>query len=732
MRRMKGVRIGLAVVLLALLSLGVFATTAYGAKKPAKWSRTKLTQTAHRGRSIKTTVIFKATSAVKGVKFSASGTGAKFVKISPSSVKKMRKGAKKTLTLTFKVPAKAKVKNYSASVAAKSKKKSLASNLKIAIRVYKLPVFKPGANSPLATAPMGSAGGTLVVPAGTNPISGVQVQIPPGALTGNVTVSVAHNSGKIVPRAGRYAGAVMVLDTGTIHDFTEAVTITVPWPDTSKIPCPYYVDDAGLLHPAQLVSLDAANHRFSFQTFHASWYTWIWESLADLTGYGTNSTGYSPAADGMKIVNRGSVFNRGGECFGMTSFSLWYFMTHKADGNFYPRFMNVLGQESDGTPITGQNVIATRSFISIAQQWNTYYSNLAWTQQGALTQAARYAAIVNAIQNTDKPVLIYLAHADRSAGAHSVLAYAYNTISGTLSIYDPNQPAKVNSIHYSLAAKTFSPYGGYDFITYSGDGSLRLQENYQHIYDDARANFAGSNKAQIDLTSPAATGSRVAGRNVTIAGHVHSGQVLVTKLRIFVGSTAYEVDVPISGTFSKTVSLEAGMNHLKFRTRGPQADGTLIDVPNNMDLADYTVQCDAGQSKMLVTLTWDTANTDLDLYVTDPTNNTSWYGHKVTTDGGTLDFDITSGYGPEHFTLLTSNTVRYNSPYAVKVHYYSDHLTGTTISTNYTVTIKLYEGTPREQTFWYRGNLSSDSSANDDPGSTGPDWATIANVTLTP
>ena len=624
------------------------------------------------------------------------------------------------------------MQTFAAAVSAKVRGKAVASSVRMKIRVRDtLPTFTSGTVTPLGSTSVGPGGGTLVVPAGSTPISGARVDVPAGALPRDVTLSVGYNNGSVQPKAGQYSGGVMVLETGDVHDFSQPVTITVPWPDTSKIPCPYYVDSAGLLRSAQLVSLDAADHTFTFQTFHASWYMWIWQELADITGYGTHGTGYSPGADGMKIVNHGSSYNRKGECFGMTSFSLWYFIGHQADGNFYPRFMNVLGRDADGKAIVGQNVIATRAFISISQQWNTYYKNLAVVQQGALSQEARYAAIVNAIQNTDSPVLIYLTHVDGSEGAHSVLAYAYNTVSGTLSIYDPNHPGQVNNIYYSNSSKTFSPYSGYDFITYSGDGSLRLQESYQNIYDDALANFRGSNKAQIDITSPANSGSTVTDRNVTISGHIHSGQVLVTKLKIFVGSTPYEVDVPESGEFSQSVSLESGINHVKFQTIGEQADGPPRDLPNNMDTTDYTIECAQPRSIVLVTLTWDTPGTDLDLYVTDPTGDTSWYWDMTTADGGVLDHDEQWGYGPEHFTLLTSNTIRYNSPYQVRVHYYDDHQTGT-ISTNYVVSIKVYEGTNRSQTYWYSGNLSYDDWGNDEPGLTGADWANIAEVTLTP
>ncbi len=52
-----------------------------------------------------------------------------------------------------------------------------------------------------------------------------------------------------------------------------------------------------------------------------------------------------------------------------------------------------------------------------------------------------------------------------------------------------------------------------------------------------------------------------------------------------------------------------------------------------------------------VTLAWDTDNTDIDLWVTDPNGERAFYGHPLSRQGGRVSSDITSGYGPEEFGL---------------------------------------------------------------------------------
>jgi len=52
---------------------------------------------------------------------------------------------------------------------------------------------------------------------------------------------------------------------------------------------------------------------------------------------------------------------------------------------------------------------------------------------------------------------------------------------------------------------------------------------------------------------------------------------------------------------------------------------------------------------VLVLLTWDTAGTDLDLHVTDPSGEECDFGNRHTASGGALEVDDTDGYGPEIF-----------------------------------------------------------------------------------
>jgi hypothetical protein len=67
-----------------------------------------------------------------------------------------------------------------------------------------------------------------------------------------------------------------------------------------------------------------------------------------------------------------------------------------------------------------------------------------------------------------------------------------------------------------------------------------------------------------------------------------------------------------------------------------------------------------------VVITWDTDNCDMDLWVTDPSGEKCFYGHKTTEAGGLISCDFTQGYGPEEFLLKKA----INGEYLVQANYY--------------------------------------------------------------
>ena len=150
--------------------------------------------------------------------------------------------------------------------------------------------------------------------------------------------------------------------------------------------------------------------------------------------------------------------------------------------------------------------------------------------------------------------------------------------------------------------------------------------------------------------------------------------------------------------------------------------------------ANRAIASTTPQTSISVTLTWTLGSADVDLYVTQPDNQTAWHSNRTTSIGGHLDVDNTSGFGPENYFLSAAegDTVL-SGNYTIRVHYYRDALRQNPPPTRivgWRVIVLLHEGTPMERQDIYNGTLSLDNPSNSSPGSSGPDWVTVTQVPI--
>ncbi|WP_145599490.1 DUF2135 domain-containing protein [Yersinia alsatica] len=96
-------------------------------------------------------------------------------------------------------------------------------------------------------------------------------------------------------------------------------------------------------------------------------------------------------------------------------------------------------------------------------------------------------------------------------------------------------------------------------------------------------------------------------------------------------------------------------------------------------------------ARLRIVLSWDTDNTDLDLHVVTPDGQHAWYGGRQLQNGGALDMDVTTGFGPEIFSSPAPDS----GQYLVYVNYYGGR--GSDILTTAQITIVTEEGTSNEK-----------------------------------
>ncbi len=175
----------------------------------------------------------------------------------------------------------------------------------------------------------------------------------------------------------------------------------------------------------------------------------------------------------------------------------------------------------------------------------------------------------------------------------------------------------------------------------------------------------------VRITTP--RGGQTKARLVTIAGELQG----VEAQRLTLVLNGVPLSIPTENEkFSTPQVLSPGWNTIRVVAGGEAGAEAVSD-----EVAVYAM---VPPKDLRVTLTWDTPATDIDLWVTGPDGEKVFYQQKQGKAGGTLDTDVTTGYGPETYTQARVQP----GTYRVQAHYY-----GGGIPTRVTVTVVRGEGT---------------------------------------
>lgn len=207
---------------------------------------------------------------------------------------------------------------------------------------------------------------------------------------------------------------------------------------------------------------------------------------------------------------------------------------------------------------------------------------------------------------------------------------------------------------------------------------------------------AGENENYTQPVSyPAVTTSAAPGqsRAALIAGRI-KGQPKAaaaerpTPATLIVNGVAMPQSVQEGGTFRRPYAFNSGSNNVEVRA----ADGSSRRVQF------YEGNAGRSRPRLRVVLGWDSDGTDLDLHVVSPDGQHVWYGQRVVPNGGALDVDVTTGYGPE----IYATPAPLHGTYQVYVNYYGSGGIGDELITTAQLTLITEEGTPREKRETFR------------------------------
>ena len=113
------------------------------------------------------------------------------------------------------------------------------------------------------------------------------------------------------------------------------------------------------------------------------------------------------------------------------------------------------------------------------------------------------------------------------------------------------------------------------------------------------------------------------------------------------------------------------------------ADERLKDLNTELNLKDADV---------VVTISWNTDNTDIDLHVVEPDGTEVYYRNPTSSNGGRLTKDVTQGYGPEMYVMEDAPGGRYE----IKANFYGSDASRTSARTRIICTTYRNWGTAQE------------------------------------
>ena len=99
------------------------------------------------------------------------------------------------------------------------------------------------------------------------------------------------------------------------------------------------------------------------------------------------------------------------------------------------------------------------------------------------------------------------------------------------------------------------------------------------------------------------------------------------------------------------------------------------------------------QEDVRIVLSWDADNSDMDLWVIEPSNEKAYYAHNRTTIGGRVSRDFTRGYGPEVYSLRHAMAGKYQ----IKCKFYASRSVELSGGVTLKVDIYTHYGTDKEK-----------------------------------
>jgi len=566
-----------------------------------------------------------------------------------------------------------------------------------------------------ASATIGNTGGVVEVEDRGSPLYGASVELGEGFVTEEEEFSIGYkavDNAKLPDKVGLISDVIVLSRENEGALFAHPVAVTVPYDEDKVqygelISVYELVDTDGNIAETTLLERDDEAHTITFLTSHFSDYI-VAEYLATFEEMLAQSldTGFVPENDGWFIRNWGSYVTDGGNCMGMSMFAKYYYKYQKNnDGNYIDRFIE--GNASNEQDDKVAQELAARAQMAMGNRWNTLSQDLTRFSDPSRSAGSMLdihgQAVIMDLMVTGEPQLVDLrtwltvTKADgtreyqEQAGGHMVLIYKYD--GEQFFIYDPNDPYRSDSASTSLKqvgykiGEGFEVYDSaqnagagdrkYNVIRHVGTSLMTETQLMDGLYAKAEAGFPDDEFPDITYSTPEA-GAAILLTSVTVTGYVEGGDYEDEAGQKYMhwyypngkgGLDYLRSEIDEDGYFEQVIPLskpgETVINTLA-AGESPTAEWAGWN--------SLTVDAQIQPADMLVTLSWATDQTDIDLHVIDPNGEAVDYTHKLATTGAELDVDDTNGFGPEHYTISSAEGDQMPfGDYSIFLIYYADH-----------------------------------------------------------
>ena len=144
-----------------------------------------------------------------------------------------------------------------------------------------------------------------------------------------------------------------------------------------------------------------------------------------------------------------------------------------------------------------------------------------------------------------------------------------------------------------------------------------------------------------------------------IKGHI-ANSTKGSPAKLVVNGVAMPLSLDESGGFVRPYTFGAGSNSIEVRAPDAQSG------KQRKRVQFFDAYAAKPQARLRVVLSWDSDGTDLDLHVVSPDGVHVFSGNRIGANGGALDIDVTTGFGPE----IYANPAPPKGVYHVFVNYY--------------------------------------------------------------